>query len=246
MYGYLVLRQGVKGRRCALGGGRVLGMALVRAEVPVPPGLRERALLRRVRKAGERLWEQGVNRVLTAEDFPPALWEPLGRAGLAPVEVEALCREEAEPLVLALLAARNIPPRGAVVCLSGGYALGAVQNAAEALARRVGRIVIDCPGRGEELARWLSREYGLPQIEPGTVRPDVTAAFSPERGEGADLRLYGREPDLGGLRLLPAGRALPEGYAPLPLLAALRECGCLGRDELLAVGQDGPEPGTEG
>lgn len=234
MYGHLLLDEELRGRRCAIEGERVRGMPLLLARVPAPPGVKEKVLLCRLRHAGERLWEQGVNRVLVAADFPHALWTPLAQAGLAPVEAETLCREAAEPLVLALLARRGLDPARTTVCLAGGQALGAVQNAAAALAARVGRLVIDCPGQGAALARWLRREYGLPLMEPGSVRADVTAAFSPERGEGADLRLYGPVPDLGGLRLEPTDGPLPEDFAPLPLLAALRECGCLRREEVRA------------
>lgn len=234
MLGHLVLDKAGRGWRCRLEGENVWGMPLLRAVVPAPPDLREKTLLRRVRRAGERLWEHGVNRVLADAGFPPALWEVLRRAGLAPVETGTLCREAAEPLVLALLERRGLDPAKATVCLQGDCALGAVQNAAEALAKRVGRLVIDCPGRGEALARWLHREYGLPIVEHGSVCPTLTAAFSAERGEGSDLRLCGPDPDLGGLRLVPAQGELPPPFDPLPLLAALREGGYLSREDLRA------------
>lgn len=236
MLGHLVLDKAGRGRRCRLEEERAAGLGLLRAAVPAPPGLREKALCRRVYRAGEALWEQGVNRVLVGEDFPPALWAPLRCAGLAPMETETLCRELAEPLILAQLEREGKDPARAAVCLAGSAALGAVQNAAEALAKRVGRLIIDCPGRGEVLALWLHQEYGLPLIEPGSVCPDLTAAFSPEKGEGAALRLCGPEPDLGGLRLVPVSGPLPAGFQPLPLLAALRECGCLRREELRVEG----------
>lgn len=242
MYGHFILDAAGAGRRSVLSGERVRGMVLLRVQVPAPPRLREKALRRRVRRAGEQLWEQGVNRVLVDSSFPDGLWEPLRQAGLAPVEVETLCREAAEPLVLALLEQRGTDPAKAAVCLRGGYALGAVQNAAVALARRVGRLIIDCPGRGQDLALWLRQEYGLPLVEPGSMEPDVTAAFSPERGEGADLRLYGYTPDLGGLRLLPAEGELPPEFEPLPLLAALREGGWVRREELRAAADVPPGP----
>lgn len=235
MVGHLVLDREKKGWRSHLEREAALGLPLLRAAVPAPPGLREKALSRRVYRAGEKLWEQGVNRVLVDADFPPALWGPLREAGLAPMETETLCREAAEPLTLALLERMGLDPAKATVCLAGSCALGAVQNAAEALARRVGRLVIDCPGRGSVLPLWLHQEFGLPLIEPGSVRPDVTVAFSQEKEEGAALRLYGVEPGLGGLRLVPAEGGLPEGFDPLPLMAALRENGCLRREEVRAV-----------
>lgn len=233
MLGHLVVDRIGKGWRCRLEEERVLGLHMLRALVPAPPGLREKALRRRVYRAGERLWEQGVNRVLVEEDFPPELWEPLRRAGLAPVESETLCREMAAPLVLAFLERKGLDPARSVVCLAGSCALGAMQNAAEALSRQVGKLIIDCPGRGEVLSLWLHQEYGLPLMEPGSVPPDVTVSFSPEKE--ADLLLCGPAPDLGGLRLAPREGTLPEGFDGLPLLAALRESGRLEREAIQIV-----------
>lgn len=235
MLGHLVVNRTGRGWRCRLEEERVLGLNILQAVVPAPPELREKVLRRRVYRAGERLWEQGVNRVLVQESFPPELWEPLRRAGLAPVETETLCRELAAPMVLALLERKGLDPARSVVCLAGSCALGAMQNAAEDLSRQVGTLIIDCPGRGEVLSLWLHQEYGLPLMEPGSVPPDVTVSFSPEKGEGADLLLCGPVPSLDGLRLVPREGALPEGFDALPLLAALRESGCLEREAIQAV-----------
>lgn len=235
MLGHLVADRAGRGWRCRLEEERVLGLSMLRAVVPAPPGLREKALRRRVYRAGERLWEQGVNRVLVQEGFPPELWELLRRAGLAPVETETLCRELTAPLVLALLERKGLDPAKSVVCLAGSCALGAMQNAAEDLSRQVGKLIIDCPGRGKVLSLWLHQEYGLPLMEPGSVPPDVTVSFSPEKGEGADLLLCSPAPGLGGLRLVPREGDLPEGFDSLPLLAALRESGCLEREAIQAV-----------
>lgn len=207
-------------------------MALLAVKVPAPE--KRKTLRRRMYRAGERLWERGVNRVLVDKDFPPALWEPLAEAGLSGVEVETLCQSAAEGLILAALARRGIDPARATVCLRGYHAAGAIQQAALGLARRVNRLVIDCPGRGEALALWLSREYGLPLMEPGVIQADVTADFSAGRERApADLRLYGSTPDLGGLALRPRGWSLPPEIEPLPLLAALRDCGRLGEVEVV-------------
>lgn len=228
MYGHLVLDAAGTGRRGAASQERVCGMALACMSVPAPPGLRERVLLRRLYRAGVRLWEQGVNRVLVDREFPHTLWPVLERAGLRPVEPESLCQEAAPALLLALLARRGLPPARAAVCLCAGCAAGPVQSAALALAPRVGRLVIDCPLRGGELARWLNREYGLPLVEPGTIPADVTAVFTPERRETpAQLQLYGPAPRLAGLCLAPAQGELPPRFEALPLLAALRESGLL-------------------
>lgn len=226
MYAHLVLDETGTGRRGRLCEERVLGMALARMEVPAPPGLREKTLHRRLHRAANRLWEQGVNQVLVDREFPHVLWPILEESGLRRVEPEGLCQEAAPALVLALLARWGHAPARAAVCLSGSCALGPVQAAALALAPLVGRLIIDCPARGGELARWLRREYGLPLVEPGSMAADVTAAFAPERsGIPADLRLYGRVPHLAGLLLVPAEGELPPAFEALPLLAALRERG---------------------
>lgn len=230
MYGHVELCPEGKGWRSVLSARRVGGMPVLCAQVPAPPGLRKRALLRRLRRAGERLWAEGINRVLVAADFPHAFWEPLEQAGMAGVDTGPLCRAQAAPLVLALLERRGVEAARATVCLTGESAVGAIQRTAELLAPQVARLVIDCPRQGVELARWLRREYGLPLVEPGSLRPDVTAAFDPERdGVRADLRLCGPVPELAGLRLElePEEGALPDGFAPLSLLAALWECGQL-------------------
>lgn len=241
MYGHLLLSENRKSWRCALSGEEVHGLALLRAEVSAPESLRPKVLIRRVRRAGERLWAYGVNRVLVSEQFPHALWAPLEQAGLARVETEALCQEQAAALILAALAKRGVEPERAAVCLSGRYAAGAVQRTAQALASRVGRLIIDCPGQGDVLAGWLRQEYGLPLVEPGTIRADLTAAFAPERkGVQAGLRLYGPFPDLGGLVLEPKDWTLPPDFAPLPLLAALRDGGRLTRDGIQARAVEAP------
>lgn len=226
MYGHVELCPEEKGWRIALSAQRVGGMSVLCAQVPAPPGLRRKALLRRLRRAGERLWAEGINRVLVAADFPHALWGPLEQAGMAGVETGPFCRAQAVPLVLALLGRRGVEAAKATVCLTGESAVGEVQRTAELLAPQVARLVIDCPRQGVELARWLRREYGLPLVEPGSLQPDVTAAFD-RSGDGArtDLRLCGPVPELAGLRLEPEEGALPDGFAPLPLLAALWECG---------------------
>lgn len=228
MYGHLILDPEGAGRYTLLEEERVLGMALLRAAVPAPPALKEKQLVQRLYRAAVRLREQGVGRVLVDQEFPHVLWPVLKDAGLRRVEPESLCQEYVQALVLALLARRGVPPSRAAVCLSGSSALGPVQAAALALAPLVGRLIIDCPCRGGELARWLRREYGLPLTEPGSMLTDVTAAFTSERLRfPADLRLCGPAPELAGLRLEPEKGTLPEGFVPLPLLAALWECGRL-------------------
>lgn len=226
MYGHLILDASKTGRKGLLTQEQVCGMTLASMTLPTPPELRERVLLRRLYRSAVRLWEQGVNRVLVDREFPHVLWPVLQRAGLHPADTAPLCQEAAPALILALLARRGRVPAKAAVCLCGSSAAGSVQNTALALAPLVGRLVIDCPYRGGDLARQLNRAYGLPLTEPGSIPADVTAVFTADRPHiPADLRLCGRTPDLAGLFLVPARGNLPPELEALPLLAALRERG---------------------
>lgn len=233
MYGHLILDPAGTGKRALLCEERVLGMAVLCAEVPTPPGLREKVLCRRLYRAAVRLWEQGVNRVLVDREFPHTLWPILRRAGLHPIDPVPLCQEAAPALILALLARRGLDPARSTVCLCGSSAAGPVQNAALTLAPLVSRLVIDCPCRGGDLARRLNLVFGLPLTEPGSIPPDVTAVFAPERIQvPAQLQLYGPSPELAGLCLAPIRGPLPPRFQALPLLAALRESGLLSASEI--------------
>lgn len=233
MYGHLVLDPAGTGKRALLYEERVVGMAVLCAQVPAPTGLREKVLCRRLHWAAVRLWEQGVNRVLVDREFPHTLWPILRRAGLHPIDPAPLCQEAAPALILALLARRSLDPARSTVCLCGSFAAGPVQNAALALAPLVSRLVIDCPGRGGDLARRLNLAFGLPLTEPGSIPPDVTAVFAPERAQvPAQLQLYGPSPQLAGLCLVSTRGSLPPRFQALPLLTALRESGRLSASEV--------------
>lgn len=229
MYGHLLLQEGAPGRRPVLEMTEIRGMGLLQTQVPVREGEGLRAIERRVLRAGRRLWEEGVNRVLVSSQFPHALWRPLERAGLRQVECAPLCRQMAAPLALAALARRRKAPGRAVVCLSGGHAMPELEQAAIRLAQQVGTLVIDVPGWGGALARWLHREFGIPLVEPGAVPIDLTVAFG--EGGAGELQLWGC-PRLDGLRLEPAEPFFGGEFAPLPLLSALWECGRLDLEEL--------------
>ena len=64
----------------------VFQLPLLRVEVAVRPYFGEGIFRRRVYRAAERLWEEGINRVLVPREFPHCLWKPLQHAGLQPVE----------------------------------------------------------------------------------------------------------------------------------------------------------------
>jgi len=110
-----------------------------------------------------------------------------------------------------------------------------LEQAAVRLARQVGTLVIDVPGWGGTLARWLHREFGLPLVEPGAVSVDLTVAFG--EGGAGELRLWGC-PWLDGSRLEPVQPFFGGEFAPLPLLSALWECGRLDLEELRVTAQE--------
>lgn len=190
----------------------------------------ERGLEKRMGRCARLLERSGVRRVLTPPGFPG--WPALAGRGLSPVETAPLCRALAARLVSAQLARRDVPPDRAVAALAGDGVSPAMIRAAEELCPRVRTLIIAAPG-GEELARYLRWEYGLPVLEPDSrVRPQVTACFSPGpwgRGETV-LRLWGERPDLAGLALVPP--AAPAGTEPAALAALLWEEGRLEEKEI--------------
>ncbi|WP_294548313.1 hypothetical protein [uncultured Pseudoflavonifractor sp.] len=223
MLGYMALT-GERGRKTILEQTEIMGLALARALVPGTGGRREKRLARRVERAARRLREGGICRVLTGPDFP--YWDLLDAQGLRGVDPGPMCQALAAPLALAALE-RLHPPGRAVVALRGGRVSRPLFQAAAALCARVWGVEVDVPGGGSELADYLRREYGLPVLE--RERPDLIVEFSPVSGRRPNcpaLVLHGPAPDLLGLTLRPAG-AIPEGFAPLPLTAALWEAGCL-------------------
>ena len=143
MYGHLVPRQDMEGRKAVLERGALCGMSVLRALVPLPAGLGERRAERRIYRAALRLWDAGVARVLTPEGF--SQWPALRRAGLGPVETQELCRSAAAPLALAALTVRGWEPGRAVVALAGARVSAPLFQAAETLARQVCRLVVEAP-----------------------------------------------------------------------------------------------------
>ena len=230
-----------KGRRPVLEEEAVLGMPVLRAGVPAPPGLREAKLRRRTMRGAAELIRAGVRRVLTAEDFP--CWPVLEAAGLRPVDAGPFCQTIAAPLVLAGLRRAQVLRTRATVALAGPRVSRPLFAAAEALCPQVRYLVVDVPGEGEELAAWLREEYGAAVLSPGAAAPDVTACFGPGGGEkgGAVLRLYGPAPELDGLYPALAEGELPGELAPLPLLALLWECGRLSPEQIRIFPHNGKE-----
>lgn len=230
MIGVLELTEG-RGRRPWVERRRLLGLNCLWAAVPVREGVREKALLRRVRRGAEALARAGVRRVLTASQFPH--WAVLRQAGLYPVAPENFCQAMAAPLALAALAAQERPPEQARVLLTGRRAGPAMYRAAERLCPRVRALAVDAGEEGERLAAWLRLEYGVAVQPPRPGETDVVLCFGPDGAGGSTVfRLYGERPDLAGFRPVPAAGELPPGLDPLPLAALLWEEGRLSEKQL--------------
>lgn len=203
------------------------GLALVRARICEPEGLRPWRLRRRLRELRRQLARRGVRRLVLPEGFPYAE----AFAGFGHVEALPLYRATADLLAMAALHREGTERRRAVVALSASRLCPELRSAAERLCPQVRGLAIDVPGDGARYSQWLHEQYGLP-VSPA-VRADVTVAFSPGGGcWGQVLELYGAQPDLAGLTLSAPALDLPEECAG-QLLAALWEQGILAREDLV-------------
>ncbi len=169
VFGQLVFSDQGRGRAVP---GRLYGLPVLRAEAD-PLGFWGE---RRLRKAGRGLLRGGARRVLVPRDF--RRWPLLRQLGLVPVETEGLVRANCVPLALAALASQGLSPDRATVALRGTRAGGEMARAARELCPRVRCLVVDAPSGGEELARWLRREYGVPILPPGE-RGHLALRFQP-------------------------------------------------------------------
>lgn len=206
-------------RRLCLERVQLRGMPLLTLYLP----RRERGLERRAERAARELASRRVARVLTPPDF--ALWPLLLKGGLRPVDAAGLRRALAVPWVLEALRARGLPPERAAVCLSGTRVSPELTQTAWGLCPLVRRLIVDAP-EGERLATRLRRQFGLPVLPPGAVRPDLTLCFR----EGVLLE---------GASFSLTGEPLPEDCERMALLAALWECGCI-RTEDIRISVDFP------
>ena len=211
------------------GGGRraewedLYGMRVLRCAADPGGWLGER----RLRKAGTTLYRGGARRVLTPADFER--WDLLEECGLFPVDPGPFLRTQSLPLTLAALARRGEAPDRAAVALRGVRADREMARAAAALCPRVRHLIISAPRGGEELARWLRWEFGVP-ILPEGEEAQVDLCFQPvNSGSGTRLELYGNRPELGGLTLTVPAMDGPD-RRDLFLMTALWEGGRLDPD----------------
>ena len=221
MLGQLVLTPRGRGKPEVV---RIYGLPVLRAEVDNSGFWGER----RLRWAGRALRRNGVLRVLTPEDLLPRL-EALG---LRRVDPEPFVRAQAAPLALAALERRGLAPDRAAVALRGARADRAFLRTAEELCPKVRSLIIDAPHGGQELARRLRLEYGVP-ILPEGERGQAALVFQAgcsRRNETA-LELFGPRPRLAGLTLT-VPRLKEDDREDLSLLAALWEGGRLRPEDI--------------
>lgn len=178
----------------------------------------------RLSRAGRTLYRGGTARVLLPRTFDR--WELLERFSLRAVDPAPFLRAQAVKLALGALKRRDVDPVRATVALSGTRTDGELERTALELCSRVRRIVIAAPG-GERLANRLREEFGVPVLPPGE-QAQLDLRFHPgtRSGGGPGLELYGRAPELGGLRPAYEGLA-EEEREDLCLMCALWERGKL-------------------
>ena len=179
--------------------------------------------------------QAGVRQVIWPQNCPRSLQE----AGFAGIEVEALYQAQADQLALGALAELGIPPGEGRVALVAQRLTIPLQRTAQRLCPRVKGLLIQVPGEGEDYARWLHGQYGLP-VAPAAAGAEVTVAFSPGGPRwGRCLELYG-DCRLDGLRLTAPGLDLPEEMEE-PLLAVLWERGEIRGEDLAVTSLDTPK-----
>ena len=198
----------------------------VRWTVYVPEGLPEWRLARRLRRAERELCAAHAGRVVLRAGFPYG--DRLRR--LRQVDPLPMWRETADLLALGVLGARGIPYRRGTVALSAPRLCPELQTAAQRLCPLVRGLLIDAPG-GEDYARYLQAQFGLP-VTPPAAGAEVTAAFGPGGGRwGTALELYGQA-NLDGLTVTAEGLELPPDCRD-QVLALLWERGEVKREQLI-------------
>lgn len=228
------------GALCFTGSGRgravpasLYGLPVLRAEVDPEGFFGER----RLRKAGRALRRGGVARLLVPWNFQG--WELFRRLGLREVEPEPLVQAQSAPLALESLERLGLAPDRATVALRGRRVDRSLRRAAAELCPRVRNLVVDVPGGGRELEKWLRWEFGIP-ILPSQAPGEVGLCFQPGCGQGdrVSLDLYGPSPGLGGL-MLTAPALAREDRGNLPLLTALWEGGKLAAEDIKILDRTG-------
>lgn len=219
MFGRLVFGQDGSGRTERR---EIYGLPVLQVQVR-PGGWLEK---RRIGRGAKRLARAGIRRVLVPRDFDQ--WPILARWDLRPVDPVPFFRFYAPQIILAALKRQGIAPNMATVALRGQRVDRDMARCAQMLCPLVRQVAVSAPQGGEELSRWLRREYGLP-VQPDGAQVSLAVYFDGEGAEERDLLLWGASPRLGGVT--PHAEGLEQGdREDAALLAALWETGKLGPD----------------
>ena len=183
---------------------------------------------RRLGGGAKRLARAGIRRVLVPQDF--AQWPILERWDLRPVDPVPFFRFYAPRIILAALKRQGIAPNMATVALRGQRVDRDMARCAQQLCPLVRQVAVSAPQGGEELSRWLRREYGLP-VQPDGAQVSLAVYFDGEEAGERDLLLWGPDPCLAGVT--PRAEGLEQGdREDAALLTALWETGKLGPDRV--------------
>lgn len=177
----------------------------------------------RLRRGARRLSREGIRRVLVPLGF--SQWSQLERWGLRRVDPVPFLRFYAPQIVLAALNRQGIAPNTATVALRGKRVDRDMARAAQLLCPLVRQVAVSAPQGGEELARWLRREYGLP-VQPDGAQVSLAVYFDGEGAGEEDLLLWGQNPQLGDIMPRVSGLT-EEDQKNFGLLTALWETGKL-------------------
>lgn len=202
-------------RRLAIWREEVLGMPLLRLELP------ERPTPRMCRKAALVCERCGVHQLLSAPEYWPG-------PDLPPLSsTRTLWIQKAPEAALFLLRRRGVAPERAKVEFCADRFTLQAQRAILDLLPRVRALSLSLPAPEAFLWR-LQRDYGVSPV-PG--EGDVALCYSPVPRRWA-LPLWQQRPEIEGAGLCCAVPDAPEG-CPLPeLLAALEEQGRLRAEEI--------------
>lgn len=209
-------------------------LPLLTVTVYAPERMRMWRKARRMRRAFHTFQQAGVRQVIWDPTCP---WQAR-EGGFATIQVEELYQAVGDRLALAALEAMGRSPEQGRVALVGQRLSLPLQRTAQHLCPQVKGLLIQVPGQGEDYARWLHGQYGLP-VCPEAAGADVTVAFSPGGPRwGRCLELYGAC-RMDGQRLVCQGLELPENVER-ELLAVLWERGLVTREQLAVVADSRP------
>lgn len=209
-------------------------LTLVTATVCAPPALAMWRKRRRTRRAVRALRRAGVCQVIWPEECPWSARE----AGFSTVSVEGLYQAQADRLALGALERLGIPQGEGRVALVGQRLTIPLQRTAQRLCPQVRGLLLQVGEAGEDYARWLHGQYGLP-VAPAAAGADVTVAFSPGGPRwGRSLEVYGAC-TLDGVRLTAPALGLPEDIEE-ELLAVLWDRGAIRGEDLALTSLDTP------